>query len=513
MVYSGTRIYGTIGPSKAVAAPDGRLYLASHGKIHVFGADGARQQAIDLRELGVSPRPSDFDVHADGRLLIADPNESALYRCAAPRGPCERIDPGLKTLPGQALLPLNAAKLHIDEKAQRYYISDNAGHSVVITDFSGRPLGHSATRTVAYPNQLAVTAPGELTVVDTGHRRLATFDVASGSFGPLLREMFTDAAGVARSGRNLPFDSLRIPGGEVAVLIAREGMKDADLVVFDLLGVPVRRIDLGNDSDPFDIELWRGRIWISDATNYRFESVNFDGSDRKGIEDAGFEAELRDAARGPQTWKAIRLAAQVGMGLVPLLGILVMWRMGLAPGNAAPVAAQPAASGEAIDWVEVEPGFVQRLRQRTAIVGWSFFVALVLLCGYMLWTFRPLIFSAGGLVVLGPLIVLSPILAVIFLAIMRRSDKPYVGLRLGAGRESLRVVGPGSRDVAVEWGRVYFDGGRLLAGKRIIGHQVPIAGDIFPRAALFDAVLARVPRDNFVTPFELGAKALRAYLL
>ncbi|MGZ5081667.1 MAG: hypothetical protein ACXWBT_19150, partial [Usitatibacter sp.] len=160
-----------------MAAADGRLYLASHGKIHVFGADGARQRAIDLEALGLSPRPSDFDVYDDGRLLIADPNESALFRCA-PAGPCERIDPGLKRMPGQTLLPLNAAKLRIDETTQRYYISDNSGHNVLVTDFSGRLLGRSPTRTVAFPNQLAVTAPGELTVVDTGHRRLATFDVA-----------------------------------------------------------------------------------------------------------------------------------------------------------------------------------------------------------------------------------------------------------------------------------------------------------------------------------------------
>ncbi|MGZ5043117.1 MAG: hypothetical protein ACXWBQ_20470, partial [Usitatibacter sp.] len=91
--------------------------------------------------------------------------------------------------------------------------------------------------------------------------------------------------------------------------------------------------------------------------------------------------------------------------------------------------------------------------------------------------------------------------------------KPYVGLRLGASRDSLRIAGPGPRDDVVEWSRVYFDGGRLLAGKRLIGYQVPIAGDVFPRAALFDAVLARVPRDNFLIPAELGWKRLRAYLL
>jgi AICAR transformylase/IMP cyclohydrolase PurH len=36
LVYSGQRIFATIGPSRAMAMPDGSLYLVSHGKLHVF---------------------------------------------------------------------------------------------------------------------------------------------------------------------------------------------------------------------------------------------------------------------------------------------------------------------------------------------------------------------------------------------------------------------------------------------------------------------------------------------
>jgi hypothetical protein len=83
----------------------------------------------------VPQRPSDFEVHRDGRLLITDPNRSVLHRCKLPAGPCEILDVGLKSVPGQEVLPLNAAKIHIDETAKRYYISDNYGYRFLIADF------------------------------------------------------------------------------------------------------------------------------------------------------------------------------------------------------------------------------------------------------------------------------------------------------------------------------------------------------------------------------------------
>jgi hypothetical protein len=329
VVYSGQRIFGTIGPSRAFAAADGRLYLLSHGKIHVFGSDGIRVEAIDLRALGVHPRPSDFEVHRDGRLVMANPNESALYRCVPPSGPCERIDVSLKSAPGQDVLPLNAAKLHIDEHAARYYVSDNSGHRVVIADFSGRVLGVSRPANVHYPNQLATVADGELAVVDTGHRRVITFDVSGDRVGRILREMSTRAEGVARPGRHLPFDSVRMPGGGTWVLIARDRMRDADLVLFDAGGAPKMRVDLGDESDPFDIEAWRGRIWIADATNYRFESVALDGSDPRSIEDRSFAAELASEHEAAQRWVVYRWLARIGMVVAPILGLIVLWKSGM----------------------------------------------------------------------------------------------------------------------------------------------------------------------------------------
>jgi len=51
-----------------------------------------------------------------------------------------------------------------------------------------------------------------------------------------------------RPGRRLPMDLAPSPGGGWWVLIARDGMKEGDVVLFGVDGNAVKRIDLGPDS-------------------------------------------------------------------------------------------------------------------------------------------------------------------------------------------------------------------------------------------------------------------------
>jgi hypothetical protein len=327
VVYCGQRIYGTIGPSRAFSAADGKLYVLSHGHIHVFGADGKRLQTIDLAALGVHPRPSDFEVHSDGRIVTTDPNTSVLNRCQVPDGPCEQIDVGLKTVVAQDVRRLNAAKIHIDEAARRYYVSDNAGHSVIIADFEGRLLARSAPGAFRYPNQLWIDPPGVLSVVDTGNQRRVTIDITGDRFGPTISVLPTYATKLVRPGRYLPFDSVVLPNGETWVLIARTGMRDADIIAFDAKNHALRRIDMGEDSDPFDIESWGGKVWVADATRYRFEPVSFSPQQAPGPTlDPAFYQELAQARESPERWKMIRAAAQAMLILLPIFGIFIMRR-------------------------------------------------------------------------------------------------------------------------------------------------------------------------------------------
>ena len=326
MIYAGQRMYTTIGPSRAFAAADGRLYLLSHGSIHVFGKDGHRIESYDLAGLGVNPRPSDFEVHRDGSILTTDPDSSLLNRCKVPAGPCEQVDLGLRKAVGQDVLPLNPLKLHIDEDSQRYYVSDNAGHQVVIADFTGHVLARSTPYQIAYPNQLGVPSQGRLSVVDTGHSRIVTFDVAKPGFDHPVDAMTTGAIAVARPGRHVAFDSVVLPNGQTWVLIGLNHCRDSDVVVFEG-GKPLRRLDLGDDSDPFDIELWNDRVIVADATNYRVAAFDFSGNRIEPFADEKFRGELVQAKQAPAFWGRVRLGARAGLVIIPLAVAFLLWAL------------------------------------------------------------------------------------------------------------------------------------------------------------------------------------------
>jgi hypothetical protein len=325
---AGERIYDSIGPSKAVAAADGNLYVASHGFIHIFGADGKRRARFDLANAGVTRTPSDFAVHRDGRLVIANPDGSDLSRCTVAPSACEQVDPKLTRVRLQKALPLNSVKIAIDEERARYYLSDNAGHRVVAVRFDGSRIAESQRFTVHYPNQVGVHEH-ELRVVDTNHRRVAVFDITGDTLGAMKPGVSLDAVDVARAGRKWPFDAVRTPSGETWALLGDDLMKDADLVVFDASGRARTRVDLGDDSDPFDIEPWRGRVLVADATRYRLDAVTPEGKLEAAGLDPEFMAEMQRAGDGPRQWRLIRRAAQIGIGVVFLLALLILWRIDL----------------------------------------------------------------------------------------------------------------------------------------------------------------------------------------
>ena len=516
IVEAGRRIYYSIGPSKAVATADGGLYLVSHGYIHVFGKDGVRRQAVSLESLGASLTPSDLAVHRDGRVVVANPDGSALERCKLPAGPCEQLEFGLTRVLAQVALPLNSVKVWIDDDRGRYYISDNAGHRLVIADFAGKVIASSTNHVVFYPNQLRLTAPGELTVVDTNHARVATFDVSSDRIGRVMRELPVAARKVARKGRRWPFDAAQLPSGETWVLVADDHMSNADLVVFDANGATNRRIDLGADSDPFDIELWGDRVIVADATNYRVEALTLDGRPVRAFNDAAFERELKDAKREPDMWRSVRVAAQLGIVLFPVLAILVLYRMGV-PGlvevRPPAVKAEPAALGTDPHWLDLDPALGERARK--SIVPMTAFFA-VLLAVFVL-MFRGAISSSPGLALQFGLV--CAVVVVFFVIGRRRPPTPprqFNGLRVGASKRGLHfqlakaqpAIGRKREGVAA-WKDVFYDGKRLLADRTSIMVRNPLFGDLFEKGEFERWIVAHVPDANRMTPSQLEMRALR----
>ena len=524
IIYAGERMYESIGPSKAVALPDGSLYLVSHGAIHRFGADGKRRDAIDLGALGLTLKPSDLAVHRDGRVVVASPDGAELDRCDLSTRSCERIDPKLTQVPLQHSLPLNSVKVAIDDDRARYYLSDNAGHRVVATDFAGKRIAASKRGAFAYPNQLALEAGNVLRVVDTNHHRVAMLDASGDALDREVGAMPTAAAGIARAGRDWPFDALRTPAGETWALVADGGMKDADLIVYDATGKAVKRIDLGDDSDPFDIELWGDRVLVADATNYRVQAVSLDGRVANAFDDPAFAAELERAHDVPGLWRAARLAAQVGIGLVPLIAIVVLRHMGAPMGLARTAPPVPAAPPEGaklsreIRWVAIDPGYFDAV-QRRVVRGMIPSVVIMVITFALTWYLFGEQLRAHGRMrdFTTPAIGIVAMFAFVpFIGHITR--RQLGGYRLGASMAGLhydfgRSAGylSGSRSGVAPWREVYYDGKRILAGRKVLMTASPRGDAMFDAAALQREILPYVPKANFVSPGRLAWLAFTAY--
>src|SRR5437773_6543732 len=211
----------TYGPSEVARAPDGTVWVASHGSLHRFTEAGERKQVLSLGALGLGPVISELLALPDGTLILAEAVPSAAYRCNPSMSKCMSITAGF----GRVGPTAHALMVAADEQRGRWYFSDNANHRLILTDADGKVLDVSAPRRVMHPNELAVEKPGELMVVDTDHRRLVRISVERDVFGSDLWEMKTDSR-LSRPGRYLPMDLAQSPEGNWWVLIAREGMKD-----------------------------------------------------------------------------------------------------------------------------------------------------------------------------------------------------------------------------------------------------------------------------------------------
>ena len=325
--YSGQRALHYIGPSKLLAGPNGVLHVVSHGRIHQFDGVGVRTGSLNLADFGRSLTPSDLAVYRDGRFLVSDPAESAVYRCQPLTRACERFNLDVGTF---GHTPGNALKFFLDEQRGRIYFSDNAGHRVLITDLDGVQLSRNdrAQSRFRFPNQLWPEGENELFVVNTNGHAVMGVDVKDDQVGKARWKMSTLAPAHSRPGHDWPFAAIHEQDGSWWILNAVNGMKDADLLRFDKDGAALERIDLGEASDPFGILKWQGRVLVADATQYRIQTLGSDSKVGEDFGDAAFRQELVQARATPLFWQRVRFAAQISVFIFPLLGVVLLLKLG-----------------------------------------------------------------------------------------------------------------------------------------------------------------------------------------
>jgi sugar lactone lactonase YvrE len=525
MVHAGNQINRELGPNALAVSADGKLFVASHGRLHVFSDEKQREASYDFEPMGLPRAPADIGVRSDGKLYFANMEEGRLAVCDLQKAACDGKDLGLAGWTPAHLQPVNTFKFFIDEPRSRLYISDNGAHSLVIADATGKVLSRTvASREVIFPNQVASYAPGELTVADTNHNRIVTFDVSADKVGKVLREFSTRGLGPSRPGRIWPFGMARLPDGRYWVLIARDGMKDADVMLFDAKGTAVRRVDLGAESDPFAIALWKDAVVVADGRNARLQAFDIEGGNRRDIRDDAFTGELRAIARRSDEWREHRFMAIAGMVLFPIVGIIVLWRLGvpLVPPNRQPIprpagTAKPSALGPGVTWIVPEPEFIRKQSRQMkiafgAIVGSLVVLLLVLFLGQGTAHLAPRRIATFSVLVVTGLLVIG-----ILSYCAKGAANRLAALALGVSARGLHLRSPAWHGLgaAVErgpfdWRDVYVDGRRLLAGNASLLLKTPSGAELFPRDALEREILSRVPPSHFISSAALGMRAMKA---
>jgi hypothetical protein len=172
--------------------------------------------------------------------------------------------------------------------------------------------------------------------------------------------------------------------------------------------------------------------------------------------------------------------------------------------------------GSEVRWIEVSPGYYDAVRRR-AVKGLQPAFAIILVGALLLqFVFGVDVLSdrrvRGMLFALGAGMVLS--LAIIPFA--KRIAKSQVeGYRLGASSAGLHFelsknqapFGMG-RSGRVAWRDVWFDGKRLLAGRKTLMVSTPRGDALFDAEDLRREIVAHIPRANLITPSQMMLRML-----
>ncbi len=499
--YSGEQLgAGVPGPSKIGLAPDGTVWVASHGGLHHFTGAGARKEVVALSALGRGAIISELLPLSDGTLVLAEAVPSGAYRCNVATLQCATITAKIAGAVGSTA---HALMIAADEKRSRFYISDNANHRLILLDFAGKVLDVTAPRRLLYPNELAVEKSGQLVVVDTTHRRLVRIPVEGDAFGPDLWQMKTDNS-LARPGRRLPMDLALSPGGGWWVLIARDGMKEGDVVLFGVDGNAVKRIDLGPDSDPTQIAIVPDGLLVADPSRATLTRIAPDGSVAGPWGDSVFQAELDGLRASRSAWRALRLAAQILLVALPLAGVFLLWRLGerlpVRPRLVVPASPTPVEGG--IHWLEVRPEFKRRARKMLIGMLAGIWILSIGAGVVFAWAWRG--FSGLALTVFLATLAVAALAPLPFLIWMPRAWR----IRLGTdGRLFFFDPGNGKVEEHSFSALAISNGRQLLVGRRLLALRLG-PGPLFAEEDLRSYVFARIPPSGRLDPVRFFLRAL-----
>jgi len=251
----------------------------------------------------------------------------------------------------------------------RIFVTDTERHRLLAFDAAGKPLGASRTAPIAlcFPNGVRAY-DGGLLVADTNNHRIAWVDPATdfasetflhvagspevtkaqcsdaslalGERGDAALNTLVDAAGGApsfaisgaRPGRTWPTAVLPVmtrAGPNYWVIVADNGMRDGDVLVFSDESDLPKKVRLPADADPIELAQLGDKLLITDPTRMRVYAspiemaAQVDEPLSADWDAAGVSATFNEQRSQRAVYRLGRFGATGGIGLGVLLALVV----------------------------------------------------------------------------------------------------------------------------------------------------------------------------------------------
>lgn len=353
-----------------LAASDDALYVSFGDSLYRLDINGALLAETPLSSLGLEGPLADMQVLRDGDLLLGDLEGGVIRRCTMPTRACRNI------APTAADAIKRQFKFFADERSGQLYIADTRRHRVLVQPLAGGEPRELVGRDVLkFPNELRVYESGTVHVADTNHHRVVGFAANGDETGPRLSARNE----LARPGHTWPVSFARGPLGNWWLLVADGGLENADLIVYDDSGKPLRKIELPQGADPVFITSWNKKLVISDRALFQLYGVDPRAGEAFAFASPELERVLADARERKRQYQLFSTGALVLLGFMVVGGFALGASVLQANQRArrrvrSPV--QPAAASASryhdVYWLPREPRatkFIKNLRRQVWLLG------------------------------------------------------------------------------------------------------------------------------------------------
>ena len=283
-------------------AQDGRVLAELDDQLYIESAEGRSQAVVPLAKLGVKGFEGDFAILSDGSIILQKgelPPQSAhdvmraLTRTreeapdtdaagAVPLQRCSLNTMACTTLAGdagQGFKVRRTFKLLVNEQAQRIYVADTDQQRLVVLDYAGNILS-TKEGDLQFPNQMQMTAPGELTVVDTNHNRFVTYAVTGDGIGAVLKDVPQgEWLGMPMVDFFFPTGFVQTQDGSQFAILAGDNLTQGMLFRRTPDAAGATRIPLPDGADVLTLAATDDEVLVPDNGNYRLHAIGFDGTD------------------------------------------------------------------------------------------------------------------------------------------------------------------------------------------------------------------------------------------